>query len=137
MDRTRDRLYSDSIGVNICASVKSGSPQEEPDMADTCNWPGASGQTYQYHVYAFGTALKAEPGNYIYAKLNSQNQWVPLYIGKTDDLENRVSNHEKRECVRRNGGTHIHAHLTPGERSIRLAEETDLRTNFTTSCNEQ
>jgi hypothetical protein len=103
----------------------------------TSNWPGLSGKIYTYHVYPFGTALKAEPGNYIYARLNAQNQWVPLYIGETDDLESRVATHEKRECVRRNGVTHIHAHLTPGGRSQRLAEETDLRSNFSTSCNNQ
>ena len=72
-------------------------------MADTCNWPGASGRSYLYHVYLFGTALKPEAGNYIYAKLNSQNQWVPLYIGETDDLQERVATHEKRECVKQNG----------------------------------
>jgi predicted GIY-YIG superfamily endonuclease len=103
----------------------------------TCDWPGVSGKKYTYHVYAFGTALKAEPGNYIYAKLNDKNQWAPLYIGETDDLENRVATHEKRECVRQNGVTHIHAHLTPGERSVRLEEETDIRKNFTTPCNDQ
>ncbi len=106
-------------------------------MADTCNWPGASGKSYTYHVYRFGIALKAEPGNYIYAKLTAQNQWVPLYIGETDNLDSRVATHEKRECVRNNGVTHIHAHLTPGDRSVRLSEETDLRKNFTTSCNDQ
>jgi predicted GIY-YIG superfamily endonuclease len=106
-------------------------------MADTCNWPGVSGKTYAYHVHPIGTALKAEAGNYIYAKLNERNEWMPVYIGETEDLENRVATHEKRECVRRNGGTHIHAHLTNGGLAIRLAEETDIRKNFTTSCNEQ
>ena len=106
-------------------------------MADKCNWPGVSGKTYTYHVYPVGQSLKAEAGNYIYAKLNPQGQWVPLYIGETEDLDSRVATHEKRECVRHNGGTHIHAHLTPGERSIRLNEETDIRNNFATTCNDQ
>jgi predicted GIY-YIG superfamily endonuclease len=106
-------------------------------MADTCNWPGVSGKSYTYHVHPIETALKAEAGNYIYAKLNQQGQWEPLYIGETDDLDQRVTTHEKRECVRRNGGTHIHAHLTLGDRSVRLNEETDIRSNFTTPCNDQ
>jgi predicted GIY-YIG superfamily endonuclease len=103
---------------------------------DTCSWPGASGKTYSYHVYPFETKLKAEAGNYIYAKLVN-GKWAPLYIGETDDLDNRMSTHEKRDCVRRNGVTHVHAHLTPGDRSIRLAEETDIRKNFNTPCNDQ
>jgi predicted GIY-YIG superfamily endonuclease len=106
-------------------------------MAETCNWPGTSGKTYSYHIYPFGTGLRAEAGNYIYAKQNQQGLWVPLYIGETDDLDHRVATHEKRECVRRNGVTHIHAHLTPGDRSIRLNEETDIRNNFATTCNNQ
>ena len=105
-------------------------------MADTCEWPGASGKTYKYYVYPFGHALLAEAGNYIFAK-NAGNQWVPLYIGETDNLDSRVSTHEKRDCVRQNGVTHIHAHLTPGNRSIRLAEETDIRGNYNTPCNDQ
>jgi predicted GIY-YIG superfamily endonuclease len=106
-------------------------------LADKCNWPGTSGKTYTYHVYPIGHSLKAEAGNYIFAKLNAQGQWSPLYIGETEDLDDRVATHEKRECVKRNGGTHIHAHLTPGDRSIRLNEETDIRNNFTTTCNDQ
>jgi predicted GIY-YIG superfamily endonuclease len=106
-------------------------------MADTCNWPGVSGKSYTYHVHPFGTTLKAEAGNYIYSKLNQQGQWVPLYIGETEDLDNRVTTHEKRECVRRNGVTHIHAHLTLDGLAVRLAEETDIRNNFGTPCNDQ
>jgi predicted GIY-YIG superfamily endonuclease len=103
----------------------------------TCEWPGVSGKKYQYYVYPFGASLKEAAGNYIYAKLNYKNQWVPLYIGETDDLDTRVATHEKRECVRRNGVTRIHAHLTSGDRSVRLAEETDIRKNFRTPCNDQ
>jgi predicted GIY-YIG superfamily endonuclease len=106
-------------------------------MADKCEWPGASGKTYAYEIYPFECSLKAEAGNYIYSKQNAQGLWVPLYIGETEDLDHRVSTHEKRECVRRNGVTHIHAHLTPGGLSARLAEETDIRKNFGTPCNDQ
>jgi predicted GIY-YIG superfamily endonuclease len=106
-------------------------------MADTCNWPGVSGKSYAYEVHPFGTSLKAEAGNYIYAKLNTQGQWVPLYIGETEDLNDRVATHEKRECVRKNGVTHIHAHLTSGAKSVRLDEETNIRNNYNTPCNDQ
>ena len=101
------------------------------------NWPGKSGAKYQYQYFTIGTALKAESGNYIFAKLNERGYWVPVYIGETEDLDTRVATHEKRECARLNGATHIHAHLTPGERQVRLDEETDLRRNFSTSCNIQ
>jgi hypothetical protein len=107
-------------------------------MADTptVNWPGKSGKTYTYYVYPIGYNLKSQPGNYIYAKLIN-NVWLPIYIGETGDLNDRHEGHEKSECVKKNGGTHIHAHLTSGARVVRLDEETDLRSNFRTLCNDQ
>ena len=100
-------------------------------------WSGASGKAYKYYAYRIGHKLKAEAGNYIFARVNQNNQWEPVYIGETDDLDARVATHEKRECAQGNGATHIHAHLTSGGRAIRLSEESDLRENFTTPCNDQ
>ena len=100
-------------------------------------WPGVSGAKYEYFAYPISTPLLARAGNYIYAKLNQFHQWVPVYIGETEDLNQRLTTHEKRECVRLNGATHIHAHLTTGLRENRLMEETDLRNNFVTTCNVQ
>lgn len=104
--------------------------------SNVVNWPGKSGKTYRYQYYIIGEKLKAEPGNYIFAKVVN-NIWVPIYVGETEDLDQRVATHEKRECARKNGATHIHAHLTPGTRQVRLDEETDLRQNFSPPCNEQ
>jgi hypothetical protein len=68
-------------------------------MADeiVVTWPGASGKTYKYYVYRIGHKLKAEAGNYIFARVNQNNRWEPVYIGETDDLDTRVATHEKRE----------------------------------------
>src|SRR5689334_12125851 len=102
-----------------------------------CNWPGVSGRSYRYWFYPIGHPLQPKPGNYIFAKVNQNNAWEPIYIGETDDLDTRVATHEKRERARLHGATHIHAHLSPSERSVRLDEETDLRNNFATPCNDQ
>lgn len=32
------------------------------------NWPGKSGEQYQYWIYPIGTAFKEVPGNYVFAK---------------------------------------------------------------------
>ncbi len=100
-------------------------------------WPGLLGNKYQYWSYGMGHSLKAEAGNYIFARINNNNQWEPVYIGETEDLNDRVTNHEKRECAIRHRATHIHAHLISGRRQVRLDEETDLRNNFSTLCNDQ
>jgi excinuclease UvrABC nuclease subunit len=102
-----------------------------------CNWAGKSGKTYEYHVYELGFSFAAnQPGNYIFAKLNASGQWVPQYIGQTKDLKNRLGDHEKEACAKRNGATHIHAHLNPTE-AARLAEEKDLIECYNPPCNTQ
>ena len=100
----------------------------------TVVWGGRSGQKYTYYVYEIGTNLKAAGGNYIFAKVVG-GVWVPVYIGQTSDLSTRFDNHHKMPCIRRNGATHIHAHLNALERD-RLAEEADLLAGRTTSCND-
>lgn len=102
----------------------------------TCNWPGKSGRTYTYYVYPIGTGFKEDAGNYIFAKLNASNNWVPQYIGQTKNLNQRLGDHEKEACAKRNGATHIHAHLNAAE-AARLAEEKDLIENFNPPCNVQ
>jgi hypothetical protein len=42
-------------------------------------------------------------------------------------LKDRLSNHDKLPCVKRHGGTHIHAHTTSGGQDVRRDEETKRR----------
>lgn len=110
-------------------------------MADenTCVWYGQSGRQYRYWHYPLSNfRFAASPGNYIFARVNADNQWEPVYIGETDNLQSRCcGTHHKWDCALRNGATHIHAHTTPGLRQARLDEEADLRANYRTPCNDQ
>lgn len=107
----------------------------------TCNWTGASGEQYTYHIFELPTTFDAHQlGNYIYAKLNAQNKWAPIYIGQ-GDLNDRANRHHKSDCLKRKGATHFHCHKTASERN-RLAEEGDLLACYTqayapTGCNER
>ena len=101
-----------------------------------CNWVGKSSRRYTYNVYPINTSFKEEAGNYIYCKKNSYGRWVPQYIGQTKNLNQRLGDHEKETCAKRNGATHIHAHLNPVE-SGRLNEEKDLILAYNPTCNEQ
>ena len=103
----------------------------------TIMWPGVSGKDYKYWIYPMGSSFKDEPGNYIFAKETSSNRCTPIYIGETDSLENRLANHEKLPCVKRYGGTHIHAHTTPGGEQVRKAEEEDLLAKWDPPCNKE
>ena len=107
------------------------------DTTPTISWPGLSGQEYTYWIFPIETRLKDEPGNYIFAKEARPGFWVPCYIGQTSNLNQRLENHEKENCARRNGATHIHAHITNGGESARKAEEKDLILKWKPTCNEQ
>ncbi|KKN72927.1 hypothetical protein LCGC14_0406310 [marine sediment metagenome] len=101
----------------------------------TISWAGTSGEKYLYWIYAIGTSFKAEPGNYIFAKETKPNTWAPVYIGQTGNLSERLNNHDEMPCIKRNGGTHIHAHINNAGETTRLAEERDLVSKWSPPCN--
>ncbi|MDO8422318.1 MAG: hypothetical protein Q7S99_09155 [Parvibaculum sp.] len=104
----------------------------------TATWTGASGKKYQYYVYKIGTKFKAVPANYIYTKISAANTWVPIYIGETSDLSVRIlDTHHQRDCILRNGATHIHVHKSSATAQVRIDEETDLRKAHKPPCNQQ
>jgi hypothetical protein len=103
--------------------------------APTIEWGGASGTTYKHWIYPIGTPLAAKGGNYVFAKEIRPKEWTPIYIGQTSDLSTRFEDHHKKECIKRNGATHIHAHLNAKE-SDRLAEEADLLKKWGPACND-
>ena len=103
---------------------------------EKATWKGASGRTYTYWVHSLNTNWKAVPGNYIFAK-RSGHGWIAIYIGETDNLAERLPNHEKWDCARRHGVTHLHAHENTGGAAARRAEEADLIENYDPPCNKQ
>lgn len=103
----------------------------------TILWPGKSGTRYKYWIYRIGTSFTEAPGNYIFAQESEPGTFRPIYIGQTSDLSMRLGNHEKEECAKRNGATHIQVHLTPTGEKARLAEEKDLILRWQPVCNEQ
>lgn len=103
----------------------------------TINWPGRSGAQYKYWIYPIGTSFKETAGNYIFAKETRPGSWLPCYIGQTDNLDKRLGNHEKEACAKRNGATHIHAHVNDGGDNGRKTEEKDLILKWQPPCNEQ
>ena len=100
------------------------------------DWPGASGKRYRYYIHPLGASFPARPGNYIFAKEVRPGYWAPCYIGQTENLAERLGDHEKEACAKRHGATHVHVH----ENSVsatRRAEETDLIRKWQPPCNER
>lgn len=110
-------------------------------MSTTVQWVGASGQRYDYECYAVPNNLGSDvswndvPGNYIFA--GQQNGlWVVLYVGETGSFQSRLtSQHERWQCARNLGVTHVHARVNTGGPTARRNEENDLVQNLNPVCN--
>jgi len=102
---------------------------------ETVSAKGASGANYTFHVYPWGTDLKPIGGVYIVLRKPSSNgNYDILYVGQTSDLSERFDNHHKKPCFDRNRKSHISAMVESSEQR-RLAIESDLLSNYNTTCN--
>lgn len=99
-------------------------------------WIGQSGQKYEYHVYPLDTEFRPLPGNYIYAGQSEAGEWVPIYIGQTRDMHQRLEGHEKLQPAIANGATRIHMHFCERGQAARCTEERDLIMHWQPVCNE-
>ena len=78
-------------------------------------WKAYSGSpNFQVREYGSSHMWPEEPGNYIFVR-HTEKRLIPVYAGSTDNLMESLSNpalHEKADCLRKEGATHIHARLT-------------------------
>lgn len=102
---------------------------------NTIIWAGKSGREYKYWINPLSEidTFKAEPGNYIFAR-SSPDGWYAVYVGETEDLSERFDGHHKMPCIERSA-THIHAHTSSRDASVRRAEEADIIARWNPSCN--
>ncbi len=99
-------------------------------MADqTCTWTGASGRKYVYDVHPRHQKVPQEAGNFIYARMDERNRWIPIYIGQGDLAQRAAVEQERLACVDAKGATHVHLHVN-FDKEHRLTEEKDLLDNF-------
>jgi len=101
---------------------------------DTITMQGASGASYNFDVYRWGTSFKPLGAVYSVLKKNSDARYSVLYIGQTGNLDERFDSHHRAACFTRNGKTHIGIHLESGEQT-RLRKERDLIDNYNPPCN--
>jgi len=96
--------------------------------------------SYDFDVYNIDTEFNDIGAVYIFTKrvvdFNGKGKHTFIYIGQTDSLKDRIPNHEKLNCVIRNGGNCICIHRDDDKNS-RIAKETDLRAGNNTPCNDQ
>jgi hypothetical protein len=88
---------------------------------------GKSGTSYRYWVLEESEIgqLPAVAGNYIFAKMLPTGAYLPVYVGETEDLSERLPDHERRMEALFMAAPWVLAHPTQDARA-RIREEYDL-----------
>lgn len=107
-------------------------------------WPGLNGRTYGFETHPIGTAFKDFGGVYIFCKQAPNGDWHALYVGETNNLNERLNTalqrHQAWPPCRASGATHIGVKVISGgifDRTHRLALETELRHSLKPPHNRQ
>jgi hypothetical protein len=111
--------------------------QQDLAPSNFVNWPGQSGAQYPYEIHPLDATFQAVPANYIYAKQSEDGSWVPIYIGQTRALQQRLEGHLTVDDAVALGATHIHVHLSTTGQAARCTEEHDLLELWHPASNEQ
>lgn len=100
---------------------------------------GQSGAIYNLECYPLGQRFNAVPGLYVFLAPGQPGYWIPVYIGETHDLDNRVgaglANHHKVQAALAKGATHIGVRTAPADGAQRLWQERDLCAKWSPCCN--
>ena len=110
-------------------------------MTFPINWPGLGGRFYQFETVPIGTAFNEVPGVYIFCKPASNGNWDAVYVGETDNFNERLNtalkSHQSWPSCARVGATHLSVLIIDGGKLARCALETELRHSLNPPCNRQ
>jgi hypothetical protein len=101
----------------------------------TVTWTGVSGKKYEYSMNTIGTTFKPIAGNYIFAREVRLHEWMAIYVGETDNLQESLESHEKMSCIQENGARHIHVHTSDIDERVRREEADDIIAKWNPPCN--
>ena len=104
----------------------------------TATFNGKTGK-YNFDVFPVETSFNAVGAVYIFTHLkvnpDGKGTHTLLYIGETESLKERIPNHEKWPCVKREDVNCICIHRDDNSTS-RHAKEADLIAGNNTPCND-
>src|SRR5258708_1610347 len=107
-------------------------------MVEHRDWPGASGADYTFEMNPVGSAYDRQPGVYVFVRRTVAGLWQVLYVGETDDFDDRLNTGLERldawPRIRDWFATHIGTLPVP-EATERLRIEADLRDGIQPPCN--
>lgn len=104
----------------------------------TLNLTGASGTKYEFNVYPFDTDFNQISTVYYVSKRSvnkdGTGSHAKIYIGETENIVDRFSQHHKQNCFENNAANCISVHQEKIERR-RLEIEQDLIDAYDPPCN--
>ena len=107
---------------------------------------GVSGKEYVFELYAFDKyddvkgAFAEVPALYLFGKLNADQSFFDfIYLGETGNLRTRYDNHQKEDCIKRQGANCIGIRALEEFRNEaqRKAAEKDLLGAINFPCNDK
>lgn len=98
-------------------------------------WRGASGKTYRYSAFIYGTQFGPGAANFIFARELRRGQYSAICVAQTADLSEPFGDAETLHCVREGRPTHVHVHFAVGDEAARIAECEDLIALLKPACN--
>ncbi len=107
------------------------------------HWPGQSGNLYAFEAYPIGTTFKQLGGVYIFCKRAANGDWHALYVGETDNFNERLNaglqGHNAWPSCALAGATHVCVLIVRGlsAQRERLRIETELRHSLRPPFNRQ
>ncbi len=106
----------------------------------TLTLTGASGQKYDFEVYAFDTQYNQVACVYAVTRREEKGEGegyshTVIYVGQTDDLSERFDDHHKADCFTRHRANAIGVHQDGDEKS-RRAKEAGLIKAYNPPCND-
>ena len=98
-----------------------------------------SGKKYSFNIYSLDTSFNNVGAVYIFSKRTIKDDTGThsfIYIGETNDLSDRIPNHEKWPCVKKYGANCICTH-TESHQETRRKIEDDLLDAHDPPCNKE
>jgi len=96
---------------------------------------GVSEKQYTFDIYDLNSQWNEVPVIYVVTRENSDKKHTVIYIGQTDNLKQRFSNHHKQLCFDNNNANRLCLIVEKNE-NTRLDTESDLVQNYKTPCND-
>jgi len=100
---------------------------------------GASGKAYVFDIYDLNSSWNEVPAIYVVTRAHSDAdgtiRHAAIYIGQTDNLKQRFSNHHKQSCFNLNRANRL-CIIVENSEAARLNAETDLIRGNKTPCND-